>query len=132
MDARSLGRAVAVGRIGFGLGLILAPERLTGPWLGRDARRAGTHVVARGLGARDVGLGAGALAAGKDALPGWLAAAVVADVADLAATLAAGDSIPLSGRVLVGALASGGAGLGIAALAGLRGAGAAGHGAEAR
>jgi hypothetical protein len=124
MDARTLGRAVAIGRIGFGLGLILAPERITAPWLGRDSRRAGTHVAARGLGARDVGLGAGALAAGKDALPGWLAAAIVADAADLAATLAAGDSIPLSGRLLVGALATGGAGLGIAALAGLRGGGA--------
>jgi hypothetical protein len=121
MDARSLGRAVAVGRIGFGLGLILAPERVTGPWLGRDARRAGTRVAARGLGARDVGLGAGALAAGEDALAVWLAAAVAGDLADLTATLAAGDSLPLSGRLLVGALAAGGAGLGAVALAGLRG-----------
>jgi hypothetical protein len=93
---------------------------MTGPWLGRDARRAGTHVAARGLGARDIGLGAGALLAGRDALPVWLAAAVLGDAADLAATVAAGDRLPLSGRVLVAALAAGGAGLGIAALAGLR------------
>jgi hypothetical protein len=120
MDPRSLARIVAAGRLGLGLGLIAAPERFTGLWLGRDAARAGTRVATRGLGARDLALGAGLLASGDGALPAWVAAAVAADAGDLFATVAAGDSLPLTGRVLVGALAAGGAALGVVALAGLR------------
>ncbi len=120
MDARTLARLIAIGRIGFGAGLLLAPDRLTAPWLGRDAGRAGTQVAARGLGARDVALGVGTLAAsGGDALRPWLAGAVAGDLGDLVATLVAGDGLPLSGRVMVGGLASGATALGLAALAGL-------------
>ena len=49
-----------------------------------------------------------------------MAAGAVGDVADLLATVDAGDSIPLIGRVLVGSLAAGAAALGVAAVAGLR------------
>lgn len=45
-----------------------------------------------------------------------MAAGVVADTADLVATVTAGDSLPLAGRVLVAAVASGGATLGGLAL----------------
>ncbi len=120
MNAALTARLVAAGRIGFGVTLILAPGRVTGPWLGRDARRAGAQVVSRGLGARDLALGAGALVAPEAQLRPWVAAAIVADAADLVATVAAGDSLPLTGRVLVGAVASAGAVLGAIALAGLR------------
>lgn len=115
-----IARFVAAGRIGFGVALALSPERVTTPWLGTDAARPGTRVVTRGLGARDLALGAGALAATGADLPVWVAAGIVADAADLAATVAAGDSLPLAGRVLVGAVAAGGAALGGLALAGLR------------
>jgi hypothetical protein len=70
-----------------------------------------------------VALGAGALASGgsgDEALQAWVAGAVVADAADLAATLAAGDSLPLFGRAFVGSIAAGGAALGVVALLGLR------------
>jgi hypothetical protein len=120
MDATLTARLIAAGRIGFGVALILTPGRVTARWLGPDASRAGTHVVARGLGARDLALGAGALAAPDAQLGPWVAAALVADTADLVATLAAGDSLPRAGRALAGAVASGGAVLGAIALAGLR------------
>ncbi len=120
MNAALTARLVAAGRIGFGVALILAPERLTAPWLGKDAGRAGTKVVTRGLGARDLALGAGALVVSDTQLRQWVAAGIVADAADLAATVAAGDSLPLAGRVIVGAIASGGVALGAIALAGLR------------
>ena len=120
MNAALIARAVAAGRIGFGVGLILTPERLTTPWLGSDAARTGTRVVTRGLGARDLALGAGALAATPADLRRWVAAGMVADAADLVATVAAGDSLPVGGRVIVGAVASAGAALGAVALAGLR------------
>jgi hypothetical protein len=120
MNPALVARVVAAGRIGFGVALILTPERLSTPWLGRDAARTGTQVVTRGLGARDLALGAGALAASESDLRLWVAAGIVADVADLVATVAAGDSLPVAGRVLVGAVASAGAALGAVALAGLR------------
>jgi hypothetical protein len=120
MDAALTARLVAAARIGFGVALILTPGRVTARWLGADASRAGTQVVTRGLGARDLALGAGALAVSDADLRPWVAAAVIADTGDLAATLAAGDSLPLAGRLLVGALASGGVLLGAIALAGLR------------
>jgi hypothetical protein len=120
MNAALTARLVAAGRVGFGVALILTPGRVTAPWLGRDAGGAGTRVVSRGLGARDLALGAGALAVSEAQLRPWVAAAIVADTADLVATVAAGDSLPLAGRVLVGAVASAGAVLGAIALAGLR------------
>ena len=119
MNAALTARLVAAGRIGFGLALIVSPGRVTALWLGGDADRAGTQVVTRGLGARDLALGVGALAAPESALWPWVAAAIVADTADLVATVAAGDSLPLTGRILTGALASGAAALGVIALAGL-------------
>lgn len=121
LNARTLARAIAVGRLGFGVALLAAPEPSTRAWLGRgDAGRPGTAVAVRGLGARDLALGAGTLAAGPEALPLWVAASMLGDVTDLAATLGAGDGLPRTGRVAVAALAASAAGLGAVALAGLR------------
>jgi hypothetical protein len=120
MSSASLARLVAAARLGFGIGLIAAPGRVTARWLGADAARPGTQVVTRGLGARDVALGAGALAAGEPELVPWVAAAIVSDAVDCIATLAAGRSLPTAGRVLVAGLAAGGSVLGAVALAGLR------------
>ena len=120
MTAPLIARFVAAGRIGFGVALIVAPERVTSLWLGSDAGRPGARVVTRGLGARDLALGVGALAATDSQLQPWVAGAIVADAADLVATVAAGKSLPRTGRALVGAVAAGGAVLGTIALAGLR------------
>jgi hypothetical protein len=120
MTAPLIARVVAAGRIGFGVALVVAPERVTSLWLGSDAGRPGTRVVTRGLGARDVALGFGALAAADSQLQLWVAGAIVADTADLVATVAAGKSLSLTARVVVGAVAGGGAVLGTIALAGLR------------
>jgi hypothetical protein len=120
MDATLTARLVAAGRIGFGAALIVAPERVTAQWLGPDSGRAGARVVSRGLGARDVVLGLGVFVSPSAQLAPWVAAAIVADTADLLATLAAGSSLPRTGRLVVGALASAGAVLGALSLAGLR------------
>jgi len=90
VEARLIARAVAVGRIGLGAGLVIAPQRFTNLWLGHDSGRAGTQVVSRGLGARDIALGVGALTADESQLGAWAAGAVMADAADLVATIAAG------------------------------------------
>ncbi len=120
MDARLLARAVAAGRVGFGIALIASPDKLTERWLGRDAGRGAVRVAVRGLGARDLALGLGALASSDAALGPWVLGAIAADSADLIATATAGDSLPLSGRLLGSAIALGGAALGVVAFAGLR------------
>jgi hypothetical protein len=96
MTAPLIARVVAAGRIGFGVALVVAPDRVTSLWLGSDAGRPGARVVTRGLGARDVALGVGALAAADSQLQPWVAAAIAAD---LVATVAAGKSLPLVGSL---------------------------------
>jgi hypothetical protein len=103
----------ALGRIAFGAGLLAAPERVAAGWLPGDAARPGTRVAVRGLGARDVALATGvALAARKRP---WLIACLACDLADIGATLAAGEALPSRARwgtvALAGAAAAVGAGL---------------------
>jgi hypothetical protein len=108
VDPLLLARLQALGRIALGAGLVVAPSRLAGAWLGADAARPGTRVALAGLGARDLAIGVGAawaLGGGENARP-WLLAGVVADAADLAATLARRDDLPAFGVVAVGAIAA--------------------------
>src|ERR671923_1659159 len=99
MDVRSAARGLALNRIVFGLNFVVRPAAVGTTWVGTAAaRRAPTQVLARGLGARDIALGAGALAAlqrgDDDAARKWMAAHALADGTDLAATLAASDRLP--------------------------------------
>lgn len=100
---RNLVRGLALGRVAFGALMLLKPEEATRAWIGRRAASySGTQTAVRAFGARDLSLGAGALAAlmaGQDARD-WVAAGAFADMADFAATATAQD-IPLGGRVLV-------------------------------
>ena len=112
----------ALGRIAFGIGLLAAPERVASGWLEDDARRPGTKVAIRGLGSRDIALAAGtALAArqGSDVRP-WLIGCVACDLSDIAATLAAGDSLGARARWGTLALAGAAAAFGIALAAASR------------
>ncbi len=120
MDARVLARGLAASRIVFGAGLISSPERLTVPWIGREGAHAGGRVLGRALGARDLVLGAGVIAAGDEQLPMWIIASAVADGTDLVATVTGGRALPLTGRVLVGAMAAFAVVAGIVSLAGLK------------
>ena len=78
---RTLTALFALGRLAFGVGLIARPDRVGGGWLGSDSEREPVKIVLRGLGARDVALSAGALAAlgREDRLAPWLAGAIACD-----------------------------------------------------
>jgi hypothetical protein len=119
MDPAIIARVLARGRVGFGLVLTAAPLRLTRAWLGDDAERTAAQILARSLGARDLALGVGALAAARDDREAWLLAGLAADTADLVATLATA-SLPRRGRILGSLAAGAGVVLGLAAVAGLR------------
>jgi hypothetical protein len=109
VSASTAAAGLAGGRALIGVALVAVPAPLTRLWTGDD--RPSTLVVGRGLGARDLALGAGALVAlrrGRDARA-WIAAGIAGDVADLASSLAAGDAIPRTGRLGTAALAGGAA-----------------------
>src|SRR5688572_15403339 len=96
MDARTLVRAQALGRIAFGAALLVAPGAVAGAWVGGPAERGGGRVLAVSMGARDLAIGVGALrAVGRsDGAAAWIRAGVLADTADLVATLRERDELP--------------------------------------
>jgi hypothetical protein len=113
--------AFTFGRLAFGAALLGAPGRVGSSWLGPDAQKAPVHVALRGLGARDIALAGGAAwaAVSDGSLRPWLVGTAAGDVADVAATLAAGSSLSARARLgtvaLAGASALAGAALAAAA-----------------
>ena len=107
MNERQRATILCVGRGVIGLELLLRPGRMGASWIGRPARRTGPQVPLRAAGARDLALAVGTLTALWQHAPvgGWLAAGVLADAADLTASLAAGDQLPALGRFGVPLLA---------------------------
>lgn len=101
----------SAGRVAFGLGLMALPARLGSSWLGPSAEQRSVHVALRGLGARDIALAGGAAwaAARGGRVRPWLIATVGGDLADLAATLIAGDELPKRARTGTLLLAGGSA-----------------------
>ena len=75
MDARDLARGLAGGRIAIGVVSLLAPGPVGRAMMGPEGNPGGTRLLLRVVGARDLALGLGVLAAlDRDALVhGWLA-----------------------------------------------------------
>ncbi len=131
---RASARAVAAGRVALGLTALAWPAGPARPWVGAGGDDLAVRVLARALGARDLALGLGALAAlrrppGEPGEPGearsarepwpagaWVAAGALSDALDVVASLLAWRELPRTGRWLVVASAGG------AALAGAAGA----------
>jgi hypothetical protein len=108
---QKLARGLAINRISFGAGLILAPGLYARTWVGTDAAHEDTtKLLARALGARDLALGAGGLlalrAGDASRTRRWFAAQGVTDAVDLLATLAARD-VPLPARAFAVVMAAG-------------------------
>jgi hypothetical protein len=125
MDVRQAARGLALNRLAFGLNYVLRPEAVGPSWIGgAAARHPGAQVLARGLGARDLALGAGALAAlyrGEDiAARKWMAAHALSDGVDLVATMAARDRLPAPQAVLATLVAAASSAVGAWAAAALR------------
>lgn len=113
---RALVTVFGIGRLLFGVALLAVPGRVSRGWVGRDD--APTAVMGRGLGGRDIALGAGTActaARGGDPTP-WLVGGVVADASDVVAAIAAGDAIPRNGRLGALAIAGGSVLAGLALL----------------
>ena len=114
--------AVAAGRVALGVIALAWPSVPARPWVGAAADDVAARVFGRALGARDLALGLGALAAlqGPAAQAGsaraWVAAGALSDALDVVATVSSWQELPRVTRWLVAASAGG------AALAGAAGA----------
>lgn len=112
---------VAAGRVALGLTALAWPAVPARPWVGAAADDLAARVFGRALGARDVALGLGALAAlqrpGGEPGPAaaWVAAGALSDALDVAASLASWRDLPRMTRWLVAASAGGAALTGAAA-----------------
>jgi hypothetical protein len=117
---RQLAVLYCAGRVAFGLALAGPPSWAAARWIGPDAERRPVGVAMRGLAVRDIALGLGAVDAVRrdGAVVPWLVAAAAGDVADIAISLIAGDSLPEQSRwgapVLAGASAAAGTALALA------------------
>jgi hypothetical protein len=108
---------VAAGRVALGLAALAWPVVPARPWVGAAADDLGVRVFGRALGARDLALGVGALAAlrgGQRSASDWIAAGALSDALDVAASVWAWRDLPRKGRWLVAASASGAALIGVA------------------
>jgi hypothetical protein len=111
MEAKDLALGLAGGRIAIGAVSLLAPGLVTRAMLGADGDSGGTRLLLRVVGARDLALGIGVLAALDRNTParGWMRASAVVDGLDAAAGLLARRQLrPIVFPAAVGA-ATGGA-----------------------
>ena len=119
---RHAATVVAAGRVALGVAALARPSVPARPWVGASADELGARVFGRALGARDIALGLGALAALRIAPAGsagaqaagaqagaWVAAGALSDALDVAITLAAWPELPRTTRWLVAAAAGGAA-----------------------
>ena len=119
---RHAATVVAAGRVALGVAALARPSVPARPWVGASADELGARVFGRALGARDIALGLGALAALRIAPAGsagaqaagaqagaWVAAGALSDALDVAITVAAWPELPRITRWLVAASAGGAA-----------------------
>ena len=119
---RHAATVVAAGRVALGVAALARPSVPARPWVGASADELGARVFGRALGARDIALGLGALAALRIAPAGsagaqaagaqagaWVAAGALSDALDVAITAAAWPELPRTSRWLVAAAAGGAA-----------------------
>jgi len=112
---RYAANAAAVARVAVGVAALAWPSVPARPWVGTSADELTAEVLGRALGARDLALGLGTLAAIRKAPAGpWPAGALYAagalsDTLDVAITVAAWPRLPKITRWLVAGSAAGAA-----------------------
>ncbi len=122
VTARRGAVALSAARVAVGVTALAFPAVVARPWVGAEGDGLAGKVLGRALGARDLALGLGTLAALRDGpARAWLAAAALSDAFDVATSVASWPELPRVTRWLVAGSASG------AALTGAVGAIAVGH-----
>ncbi|MEX0791445.1 MAG: hypothetical protein WD178_11790 [Actinomycetota bacterium] len=112
---RALSKTVAYGlgvsRVAIGSVALAVPGFAMKTWLGVDAGSGPVKAMGLAIGARDLALGAGTLAALRSNTSGkvWLYGGVLSDAADAVATVRAFSSNPRNPRMLIALAAAGAA-----------------------
>jgi hypothetical protein len=107
----------ALGRIAFGLLALIAPGPTAQIFTGSDGATPSAQGFVRGMGAREIGLGAGLLGTirARRKARRWLVACVLADCGDVVGTLGSWHQVAVPNRwfslVTAAAVAAIGAGL---------------------
>ncbi len=111
MSPRQGARLLAAGRVALGVGVLAAPEQVTGRWLGEHAGHPIVRYLARSLGVRDLALGVLTLQTldDRELGPRVQAACAVADSVDAVATIAARAHLTKAGVIGTVAVAGGAA-----------------------
>ena len=114
MDHRQVVRILAVTRIVIGAVLLVAPGAAGRRWIGEPAKDGRVKVAVRGLGARDLALGLGALRALDRGEPAqsWVQLAAVGDVTDAVSSVLAVRHLGLARTIGTVATAGAAAALG--------------------
>jgi hypothetical protein len=110
MGPRTMLTTLVAGRLAIGALLVAKPQGPVGAgWIGEEAERPTTALLFRSVGARDMALALGTLAAQRNGSPlkPWLLGATLADTVDLVATFAAGRAVPKAGKAAIALLAGG-------------------------
>ena len=115
MNPRQGARALAIGRVALGAGLLLAPGVVARGWLGELAGRPGVQSVLRGFGVRDMVIGMIAMHTLENPQvgPRWQRTCAACDAVDAVAALAAARDLPLPGTLGVAVLGGGAAAAGL-------------------
>ena len=103
--------AVAGMRMAYGAALAVAPAATGSKWIGGDGARPATAAVLRALGAREVAIHAGAVAAAlrDEPLRPWFLASMAGDCVDVVATAGAAGHVPDAAPLKTFAVAGGSA-----------------------
>ncbi len=100
MTPRQVARGVAVGRMLFGIAMLIAPKRVAAGWVGAaHAERPAVQALMRSIGIRDLVIGMIALHTvdHPEIGPRWQATCAAVDAVDLLATVAAAGDLPAAG-----------------------------------
>ena len=113
---RDAARALAAGRIVFGVAALAAPRLAAASWVGPVGLWKSVTPLTRGFGARDVLLGMMALHTldRPDVARRWQLSLAACDAVDGLATLAARESLPRRNVAVASAVALGSAATGVA------------------
>jgi hypothetical protein len=100
--------ALAAARAALGVTALAFPSMVARPWVGAAGDDLAGKVLGRALGARDLALGLGTLAALRTGpARGWMAAGALSDAFDVASSAASWPELPKVTRWLVAASAGG-------------------------
>ena len=110
-------RAMAWARIATGVAFTVAPAKSSKLWMGHDVDSVYTRMAGRSVGARDLAIGGGQLAAlnRDESVVGWLQAGALSDGIDAFSALVGVKRLSAPRNLLILALAGASVGLGLKA-----------------